>query len=151
MISKSIIAVGAVLVLLTTSPEILSHCEIPCGIYDDDMRIHMMEEHIATIEKSIKQIHELQQAPEVNLNQVIRWTVNKEKHADQLSDIVTQYFMKQRVKPADSSDEKAYDTYISRLTSLHKIMIYSMKCKQGTDLDNVDKLKENLAKFKSVY
>jgi nickel superoxide dismutase len=28
-----------------------AHCEIPCGIYDDEMRINMVLEHIATIEK----------------------------------------------------------------------------------------------------
>ena len=33
-----------------------AHCEIPCGIYDDHMRIHMIEEHITTIEKSMQQI-----------------------------------------------------------------------------------------------
>ncbi|MDY6953871.1 MAG: superoxide dismutase [Ni], partial [Thermodesulfobacteriota bacterium] len=33
-----------------------AHCEIPCGIYDDQMRIDMIAEHITTIEKSMKQI-----------------------------------------------------------------------------------------------
>ncbi len=26
-----------------------AHCEIPCGIYDDEMRINMIAEHITTI------------------------------------------------------------------------------------------------------
>jgi len=42
--------------LFATSPMIFSHCEIPCGIYDDPMRLDMMAEHIGTIEKSMKQI-----------------------------------------------------------------------------------------------
>lgn len=29
-----------------------AHCEIPCGIYDDQMRVNMIGEHITTIEKS---------------------------------------------------------------------------------------------------
>ena len=33
-----------------------AHCQIPCGIYDDAARITMMEEHVTTIEKSMKQI-----------------------------------------------------------------------------------------------
>ena len=37
-----------------------SHCEIPCGIYDDKTRLTLINEHITTIEKSIKQIIELQ-------------------------------------------------------------------------------------------
>ena len=32
------------------------HCQIPCGIYDDLMRIHQMEEHVLTIEKSINKL-----------------------------------------------------------------------------------------------
>ena len=28
-----------------------SHCEIPCGIYHDHMRIELLNEHVATIEK----------------------------------------------------------------------------------------------------
>jgi nickel superoxide dismutase len=31
-------------------------CEIPCGIYDDEMRINMIAEHITTIEKSVKKL-----------------------------------------------------------------------------------------------
>jgi nickel superoxide dismutase len=33
-----------------------AHCEIPCGIYDDEARIGMLLEHVATIEKSMNQI-----------------------------------------------------------------------------------------------
>ena len=33
-----------------------AHCEIPCGIYDDELRISMLNEHITTIEKSMNQI-----------------------------------------------------------------------------------------------
>jgi nickel superoxide dismutase len=33
-----------------------AHCEIPCGIYDDHARIHMILEHVTTIEKSMNQI-----------------------------------------------------------------------------------------------
>ncbi len=31
------------------------HCQVPCGIYNDQMRFDMISEHIATIEKSMKQ------------------------------------------------------------------------------------------------
>jgi len=116
-----------------------AHCQIPCGIFDDQMRIHLMEEHVATIEKSIKQI----QASE-NQNQTTRWIMNKEKHADELTDIVTYYFMAQRIKP-DS------EQYAEKLQTLHQIMIYSMKAKQTTDLANVEKLNELIHAFEHLY
>ncbi len=32
----------------------LSHCQIPCGIYDDYARVESMLEDAATMEKSVK-------------------------------------------------------------------------------------------------
>ena len=147
---NKIFLMSAVFVLMTSS-NIYAHCEIPCGIYDDAMRIKMIDEHIRTIEKSMKQIHELQKADVIDYNQLVRWIMNKEEHAEQLSHIVTQYFMTQRLKPVDNSDGQSHRSYIVQLTSLHHLMVYSMKCKQTTDLANVAKLRENLARFKNAY
>jgi len=137
--------------LVAISPMVFSHCEIPCGIYDDPMRLNMMAEHITTIEKSMKQIQELSAQGDKNYNQLVRWIVNKENHADYLSDIVTQYFMTQRIKPAEESDQKAYKEYVHKLILLHKMMVYSMKCKQTTDLENVEKLRTYLGQFRTAY
>lgn len=116
-----------------------AHCQVPCGIYDDQMRIHLMEEHVTTIEKAMTQI----EANE-NQNQTIRWTMNKDKHADELTDIATYYFLAQRIKP----DMERYD---ENLKTLHQIMVYSMKCKQTTDLANVEKLKGLIHSFAHSY
>jgi len=139
------------LLLFVTSPMVLSHCEIPCGIYGDPMRLDMMAEHITTIEKSMKQIQELSAQGDKNYNQLVRWIVNKENHADYFSDIVTQYFMKQRLKPVEESDQKTYKEYVHKLTLLHKMMVYSMRCKQTTDLANVEKLRTYLGQFRTAY
>jgi len=147
----SAFSVVAALLVLGGSTVVLSHCEIPCGIYDDRMRLDMMAEHITTIETAMKQIHELSEENNKNHNPLVRWIVNKENHADYLSDIVTQYFMKQRIKPIDNSEGQAYQDYIQKLTLLHKLMVYSMKCKQTTDLSNVMKLREHLDQFRSAY
>ncbi|MHC4926589.1 MAG: superoxide dismutase [Ni] [Planctomycetota bacterium] len=145
-----VLSMSAVLMFMASS-EVFSHCEIPCGIYDDAMRIRMIDEHIQTIEKSMKQIQELQKADKIDSNQLVRWTLNKENHADQLSEIVTQYFMTQRLKPVDKSDGPSHESYLEQLTSLHHLLVYSMKCKQTTDLANVAKLRQSLATFKSAY
>jgi len=121
-----------------------AHCEIPCGIYDDQMRINMISEHIATIEKSMKQIVEIQKENNHNANQLIRWVTNKENHANELQEIVSQYFMTQRIK----FDAKDYD---KKIGMLHQMLVYAMKCKQTTDLENTQKLKEALKSFESLY
>jgi nickel superoxide dismutase len=121
-----------------------AHCEIPCGIYDDEARIGMLLEHVATIEKSMNQITTIEKDKEHNANQLIRWVMNKEKHATELQEIVTQYFMTQRIK----SDTKAYD---KKLALLHQMLVYAMKCKQTTDLAHTAKLTNVIQEFKQLY
>lgn len=124
---------------ITAMEAVYAHCQVPCGIYDDQMRIHMMEEHVKTIEKAMKQIE-----ADESQNQTVRWIMNKEKHADELTDIVTYYFMAQRIKPD-------MDGYAEKLQILHQIVVYSMKSKQTVDLANVVKLNELIHNFEHAY
>lgn len=128
-----------------------SHCQIPCGIYNDQTRFTMIAENITTIEKSMKQITELSKNDKPNMNQIVRWIQNKENHADDTSHIIMYYFMAQRLKPADKSDAKAYDEYVNKLVLLHKILTSSMKAKQTTDLSHVEKLRALLTEFQDAY
>lgn len=127
-----------------------SHCQVPCGIYDDEMRLEMIGEHIKTIERSMQQVVELSKADSPNYNQIVRWVNNKEEHADELTDIVTWYFMNQRVKPV-SGDSQDYQTYVSQITMLHEMMFYAMRAKQSTDMENVEKLRQLLEGFRRAY
>ncbi len=128
-----------------------AHCEIPCGIYDDQLRINLLYEHITTIEKSMNEINELSKAKEINYNQLVRWVNNKEEHANKIQEIVSQYFLHQRVKIKDASDEEAYKTYIAQLTSLHEVLVYAMKAKQTTDVTFITKMQESLHNFEHAY
>lgn len=121
-----------------------AHCEIPCGIYDDEMRINMIGEHITTIEKSMNQITDLAGQKPMNHNQLTRWVMNKEHHANELQQIVTQYFMTQRIK-LDA------EKYAEKLTLLHKLLVFSMKCKQTTDLSHIATLRSLLKEFQGLY
>lgn len=121
-----------------------AHCEIPCGIYDDEARIGMLLEHVATIEKSMNQITTIEKNKDHNANQLVRWVMNKEKHATELQEIVTQYFLTQRIK----FDTKAYD---KKLALLHQMLVYAMKCKQSTDLAHTAKLTGLIQEFKQLY
>jgi nickel superoxide dismutase len=137
--------------LFALAPSAFSHCEVPCGIYDDEMRIEMMREHITTIEKAMKKILELSDESSVNYNQIVRWTVNKEKHADELQHIVGQYFMTQRIKPAHSDDGAMDDSYVEQVTLLHMMLVHAMKAKQTTDLKQVETLRALTDKFNKSY
>ena len=144
------LAMGLIWVMLSAVPA-FSHCEIPCGIYGDEMRFAMMKEDIATIEKSMKQIVELSKQASPNHNQIVRWVQNKEHHADKIRDVVTQYFLAQRVKPVLSKGSAEHDAYLNKLKLLHEMIVTSMKCKQTTDLAHVEKLKQLLDAFSKAY
>jgi len=45
--------------LFCISSLLFSHCQVPCGIYDDAMRIHQIKEHTQTIIKASVQINSL--------------------------------------------------------------------------------------------
>lgn len=139
-----LIALAGVTLILASTPALFAHCEIPCGIYDDEARVEMLLEHATTIEKSMKEIKALENADPGNANQLIRWVMNKEDHANQLQEIVTQYFMTQRIKPTDENYEK-------KISVLHQLLIAAMKCKQTTDEANVATLRELTEEFHKLY
>jgi nickel superoxide dismutase len=150
-VRKQIGAAGIVATVAILASIAYSHCQIPCGIYDDEARFGAIAEHITTIEKSMKEIERLSAEAKPNMNQVVRWVNNKELHADELSEIVSYYFMAQRVKLPEEGDTKAQNEYIKKLTLLHKMLVYSMKAKQTTDLANVQELRSLLDEFHKVY
>jgi nickel superoxide dismutase len=109
----------------------------------------MIEEHTLTILKSMNYI-EANQNDLKNQNQVTRWIINKEEHAQEIQKIVSEYFLTQRIKLKDDS-KKNKDIYHAQLEVLHNIMLDAMRCKQTTDTKNTTSLLENLNKFVNLY
>jgi nickel superoxide dismutase len=143
--------VVSLVVVAVANATAFGHCQMPCGIYDDPARFAQLEEHVTTIEKAMKEIQALSQAQRPNWNQLVRWVVNKDAHADELSEIVTYYFMTQRIKLTDPSDKAAYAKYVEQLTLLHQMLFYSMKAKQTIDLENCAKLRMLIKQFHVSY
>ena len=135
--------------LLMISTQLHAHCQIPCGVYDDTMRVKMIEEHTLTILKSMNYISSNQNDLEQQ-NQVARWIINKEEHAQEIQNIVSEYFLTQRIKLKDNSKESK-DLYHAQLAALHSILLDAMKCKQTIDSNMTTSLLENLNKFVNLY
>ena len=134
-----------------TAQKTFAHCEIPCGIYNDELRIALLYEHFTTIEKAMNKITELSNAPDKDYMMIARWTMAKEEHAKKVQEIVDQYFLTQRVKPVDESDAEKFTKYQKQLTALHHITVYAMKTKQTTDQKYVEHLRKSLAQFEDLY
>ncbi len=133
-------------------PPAAFHCQVPCGIYGDRMRVDMHMEDAATIVKAMIQIGELSQGHEHgNTNQLVRWTVTKEQHAQAIQDRVASYWLAQRIKaPTDDSTE-SQAKYHRQLALMHGITVAAMKCKQTTEASHVQRLRELMLEFSATY
>ena len=142
---RSILVPLAVLgVLFAVAPRAAAHCQVPCGIYTDELRFQAIHEDIATIEKAMAQIGEIGAS---NFQQTVRWTMTKESHAQNIQDTVQAYFLTQRIK----IDEAAGEDYLTGLRLAHHMLVYAMKCKQGIDPANAAKLREATEAFHDHY
>lgn len=121
-----------------------AHCEVPCGIYGDETRTLTIAEHIQTIEKAMTQITQLAGAQPRNDNQIVRWVMTKEAHAEKIQHIVSQYFLTQRVKPGQEKTPAMLDV-------LHRMLVVAMKCKQTTDPRHTAELRRLLEAFETLY
>ena len=122
-----------------------SHCQLPCGIYDDHARVHSMLEDADTIQKTVILIKDNsgKNDPQSN-NQLVRSIANKESHAQSIIETISDYFLTQRVKPSQ-------DDYAERLKKHHAVIVASMKAKQNSDLQHVDDLKATIVELEEYY
>lgn len=125
------------------------HCQVPCGIYGDKLRIDLMMEDAATIEKGMAQLREMDGQESPSKNQMVRWVMNKDQHAQAIQDQVAAYWLAQRIKAP--KDEGGKDRYHRQLELLHGITVAAMKCKQTTDASNVARLRQLALEFSGTY
>ena len=148
---RGITALVLAVCLLVSPGAVFGHCEIPCGIYGDDGRFASILEDVKTIEKSMKMIAELSAAPDKNMNQLVRWVNNKEVHADKIREVVSQYFLAQRIKAPAAGDQAGEKAYHAKLATLHQMIQTAMKCKQTTDPAHAAKLHDLTHAFQKLY
>lgn len=132
------------------------HCQVPCGIYGDHLRVQLLMEDAETIEKAMKQIAELSAAETPNWNQLVRWVTTKDEHAQKIQDQVSAYWLAQRIKapkaaPTDPAFQGQNETYMTQLVMAHRLTTFAMKCKQTTDVANVQGLRSSLEGLKAAY
>ncbi|NQV50863.1 MAG: superoxide dismutase [Candidatus Marinimicrobia bacterium] len=130
---------------LLIPPFAQAHCQIPCGIYDDDLRLQSMREDATTINKSVEMMISLSGKTDVqSQNQMVRWVMNKEEHAQKIIGIISDYYLTQRVKP-DQKD------YAERLQKHHAVILAAMKAKQNANSESVNALKKSIEALAVYY
>jgi nickel superoxide dismutase len=114
----------------------LGHCQIPCGIYDDFSRIEQLHED------AINEFSD--QADIQSSQQLIRWVNNKEAHAEAIIQMISNYFLTQRIKPSQ-------EDYDQRLMDHHSVIIQAMKVKQSSSMDAAALLSSSIKKLEQYY
>ena len=138
-------AAAVVMSTLVISPRVQAHCQVPCGIYDDHARVQAMLEDATTVAKAAKMMAELTgKTDPQSVNQSVRWVMNKEEHAQNVIDTISDYFLTQRVKPSQAD-------YVARLVKHHTVIIAAMKAKQNADVSFAIKLYESIAALAAYY
>jgi nickel superoxide dismutase len=127
------------------------HCEIPCGIYDDEARFSLFREHIATVEKSMNAIRDLGAQSKPDWNQLVRWIDNKEAHANKIQELATQYFLTQRIKTPTGPSASGQAKYAQQLELMHRLLVTAMKMKQTTDAEQVREATRLVDAFERSY
>lgn len=144
---KTVQILSLLLAFVFTVSSLSAHCQVPCGIYGDELKFGELEQHIETIEKAGKMIRELSAKEALSAQdhqQLVRWTKNKETHAQYIINEAANYFLAQRIQP-DADD------YADKVEVLHHIILFSMKSKQSVESAPVETLAEKLATFKDLY
>ncbi|MGY8768189.1 MAG: superoxide dismutase [Ni] [Pirellulales bacterium] len=143
---KRVLLIAALALLIAGPAKLVSaHCQVPCGIYDDQRRFEELLEDYKTIAKAQAGIAELsgKHDPQ-SLNQLIRWVTTKEAHASNAQKVIGDYFMAQRIK-ADS------EKYTVQLKAAHKIIVTAMKSKQSADPETAKALQSAIYEFYEAY
>merc|ERR1711865_10844 len=141
---------GLKLPTVATLGGVRTHCQVPCGIFDDPARVASLKEDAASIRKAMDQITELTSAPPSGtaFNQATRWVMTKEEHASAIIDKVATYMLAQRVKPELFDNA---DAYHEALVAHHKVMQAAVKGKQVVDLAACDALDHAIADLAPMY
>tara|TARA_B100000674_G_C37535947_1_gene776109 strand:- start:81 stop:542 length:462 start_codon:yes stop_codon:yes gene_type:complete len=124
----------------------MAHCQVPCGIYGDQLRFEQMLEDQHTIAKAQAQINEMTEGEITaqKVNQMARWVAAKEDHATKVQNTIAAYFMAQRIK-ADNKN------YVKQLTAAHAVMVAAMKCKQSADPETAEMLEKKIFDLYRAY
>lgn len=148
---NALLLVLAVLMLLVLPNQGRSHCQIPCGIYGDSIVFNELYQHIETINKSMRRIDSLSPEGAQNQNQLVRWVMNKEDHAQKFQTTISEYFLAQRIPVVDSNETAAFQEYQRKVLLCHQMIVSAMKCKQTVDMAHTERLESLLTEFKNLY
>lgn len=121
-----------------------AHCQMPCGIYHDEMVYDEIDQYVETMYKAMGVLNDNHFETVREHNEFTRWVMQKEKESNDIADLITTFFLQQKIKPDEEDTSK-------RLATAHKMLFYLMQIKQNTDKKFVDSFSEEWDRFKLMF
>lgn len=141
---KKIIGTALLSCTLLLQTDLSAHCQMPCGIYHDDMVYDQIDQVVQTVYKAMSMLNELKFDTVQDRATFVRWVMQKEKECDDAAHLITVYFLQQKIKPGDPDSVK-------KLVCAHKLLCCLVAMKQNTDVKFVMQFNEDWEKFKLMF
>lgn len=133
-----------VLITLCYQTHLSAHCQMPCGIYHDDMVFDQIDQYIETMVKGVSVLNENKFNNLQERNEFVRWIMQKENASNETADLITTFFLQQKIKPGEEDTPK-------RVLSAHKLLFLLVQIKQTADFKVLNDFYEEWEKFKLMF
>lgn len=121
-----------------------AHCQMPCGIYHDSMVYDQIDQYVETMYKGQTVINDNKFANAHDRNEFVRWILTKDKSSDDMAQLITTYFLQQKIKPGEDDTDK-------KLKAAHKLLFLIVAIKQNSDRSIVEQFADEWEKFKLMF
>lgn len=121
-----------------------AHCQMPCGIYHDEMVFNQIDQYIETMFKGVTELKNSKFSNPLERNNFTRWVLLKETASNEMANLITEYFLQQKIKPGEP------DT-VKRLVSAHKMLFELTAIKQNVDLKMIEDFADEWENFKQMF
>lgn len=127
-----------------SQPLLYAHCQMPCGIYHDDMVYDEIDQYVETMVKAVSKIKDGKFSTPSERNELIRWVMTKDHLSDETAHLICTFFLQQKIKPGEKDTAK-------QLESAHKMLFQLVVIKQTVDFKPVSDFAEEWDKFKLMF
>lgn len=141
---KKLLFIAAAITILAHG-NLMAHCQLPCGIYHDEMVFEEIDQYVETTYKAISVMLENKFDTVVDKNQFIRWTMEKEESSNLVARRLMEYFLQQKIKPGNDPETTA------KVAAVHRLLFGLVQIKQNVDLSLVKKFGEEWEQFKLLF
>jgi hypothetical protein len=147
----SLLMIAAGSLLIYASP-VSAACETSCSdLVDDDSAFARIQENISALEAETVQIQQWQADPIANMLSIAQAINRKTQYANAVREVLTDYFLYQRLQPSEDVLGSEYQSYAARLGLFHQALNAAVLTKENADPSAIQDLQHKVEAFKNHF